>query len=242
MEHLLPIGLAVLAGAALQSATGFGFALVCAPVAFALLDPEPAIWLLALLGALVNVLTLATEGRRPAPLGADAAALLAWTVPGAVAGALLLQTLDELALQALVTLAVLGSLLSRRLRPRTGPVAAWARPAAGVASGALNTSTGTGGPPLVLFLLHRGAPPERVRDTLTTVFLASGAVTVAVLVLTGVRTLPEPELLAACVPIALAGHVAGRRVFRRLAGGGYEAALVLVLLASAAGGLLRALG
>ena len=39
-------GVAVLAGAALQSATGFGFALVAAPLLFAATEPEQAVGLL----------------------------------------------------------------------------------------------------------------------------------------------------------------------------------------------------
>ena len=44
-------GVAVLAGAALQSATGFGFALVSAPLLFAAAEPEQAVGLLIVLGA-----------------------------------------------------------------------------------------------------------------------------------------------------------------------------------------------
>ena len=47
-------GVAVLAGAALQSATGFGFALVSAPLVFAAAEPEQAVWLLILAGLVVN--------------------------------------------------------------------------------------------------------------------------------------------------------------------------------------------
>src|SRR3954464_14249845 len=61
-------GVAVLAGAALQSATGFGFALVSAPLLFAATTPAHAVGLLILLGLVVNLMTLGTEGRRPQPL------------------------------------------------------------------------------------------------------------------------------------------------------------------------------
>jgi uncharacterized protein len=239
----LAIAAAIAAGACLQAATGFGFALVSAPVVFGLLAPEPGIWLLTALGLLVNSLTLGTEGRRPQPLRAEAERLLAWSVPGAVAGALLLQALDEVVLQALVTVVVLVSLALRRARVEVAPVRPWQRPSAGLATGVLNATTGTGGPPLVIFLLHLGAAPGRIRDTLTVVFLASGVVTAAVLAATGTAPLPAAGALAAAAPAAVAGHLLGRRAFRRIATrGGYEAALVLVLVASAAGGLARALG
>ena len=74
-------GVAVLAGAALQSATGFGFALVSAPLVFAAAEPEQAVWLLILLGLVVNLMTLGTEGRRPEPLVRDSVMILAWGDP-----------------------------------------------------------------------------------------------------------------------------------------------------------------
>ena len=60
--------LGVVAGTMLQAATGFGFSLVAAPLLFAAIDPEPAVVLLLVLGLEVNLLTLATERRRPRPL------------------------------------------------------------------------------------------------------------------------------------------------------------------------------
>ena len=80
--------LAVAAGAALQSATGFGFSLLSAPILFAVVDPQPAIGLLALLGMEVNLLTLLTEGRRPRPLTREATILVSCALPGALLGAL----------------------------------------------------------------------------------------------------------------------------------------------------------
>src|SRR5689334_5293306 len=47
----------VVAGSLLQSATGFGFSLLAAPLTFAAVDPAPAaVGLLLLLGAEVNLL------------------------------------------------------------------------------------------------------------------------------------------------------------------------------------------
>jgi uncharacterized membrane protein YfcA len=232
------IGLSILAGAALQSATGFGFGLVVAPVAFALLKPAEAIWLITLLALLINVLTLSTEGRRPEPLVRETAWLLVWALPGALVGVAYLKSVDESLLQVTVTVAVLTSLAVRRWQPHVRiPLIP-----AGIAAGALNLALGTGGPPVVLYLLGHDVPPARLRDTLSVYFLVSGVLTSVVLAVTDVEPLPTLTALAASVPLVVVGHVVGRRVFRRLADGGFEAALVLVLLATAAGGLARALG
>jgi uncharacterized membrane protein YfcA len=169
-------GVAVGAGACLQSATGFGFSLIAAPLLFAATEPEHAVGLLIVLGAEMNLLTLATEGRRPAPLRREAALILAWAMPGALAGVAVLRALDAVALQLAVTVGVLVSLLLRWRTLRAAdehpsPPPWWALPATGASAGALTTSTTTAGPPLVLYLLHRDAPPVVVRDTLTVCFL-----------------------------------------------------------------------
>ena len=185
----LAAGVAVAAGAALQSAVGFGFALVCAPLLYAALSPEEAVGLLVVLAAEVNLLTLVGERRRPAPSWPDVRAVVAWSLPGALAGVAILRSLDDVALQLLVTAGVLAALVvnlraerhpaAPRVRPRTG------RALAGVASGALNTSTSTGGPPVVLLLMGRGLAPGVVRDTLIASFLGFVPVTALALVLTG---------------------------------------------------------
>src|ERR687895_22419 len=146
----LAAGVAVLTGAALQSSIGFGFALVAAPLLFAATSPPEAIGLMILLAVEVSLLTLLTERRRPQPVWRDVWPLVAWSLPGALA-------------------------VNLRAAHRPAPVVAhepprWARPAAGLASGALNTSTSTGGPPVVLLLLARGLPAPVVRDTLTATF------------------------------------------------------------------------
>jgi len=239
---------AVMVGAALQSAIGFGFALVGAPLLYAAASPEQAVGLLVVLAVEVNVLTLLAERRRPRPVWADVVAVAIWSLPGALAGVAVLRTLDELALQLLVTAGVLVALalnlLARRGAPMPAPARVvprwWARAVAGLASGALNTSTSTGGPPVVLLLMSRGLPPAVVRDTLTTSFLAFSVVTTIALVLTGTReAVPEPGWLAALVPLAAAGQLAGRPVFRRLAARrSYERVLAAVLLVSVSAGLL----
>ena len=238
----------VVAGAALQAATGFGLALVAAPLLFAALGPEEAIGTLIVLGAEVALLTLGTERRRPEPLARDAAALLAWSAPGAVAGVAVLRALDDVALQVAVTLGVAGTLAARRLaarreRPAAGERPAWSAPLAGFTAGALSTSTSTNGPPLLLHLLGRGATPDQFRDTLTVCFLGLSAIGALALWLTGTSgAAPDPELIAVLVPLAAAGHLAGRRGFRRLAeGGGYEPVVTGVLLVSVAVGLVAQL-
>jgi uncharacterized membrane protein YfcA len=232
---------AVAAGAALQSATGFGFSLIAAPLLFAALGPREAIGLMVVLGLEVNLLTLFTERRRPQPLVRECAVLLGWAVPGALVGVAVLRSLDEVALQVAVSVGVVATLAARRLTTgRHTP--RWAAPLAGFASGALTTSTTTSGPPLLVYLLGRGVEPERMRDTLTACFLGLSPVGVFALWITDTRgVIPEASLVALCVPLAAAGHLLGRPLFARLARGRrYEPVLTGVLLVSIVAGLASA--
>jgi uncharacterized protein len=255
---------AVMAGAALQSAVGFGFALVAAPLLYAAApSPEQAVGLMVVLGLEVNLLTLLAERRRPDPVWADVVAVVAWSLPGALVGVAVLRALDAVALQFLVTAGVLATLAvnvraERRARavscerapleraPRADTLrvpARWARPLAGLSSGALNSSTSTGGPPVVLLLMARGLRPQVVRDTLTTSFVGFAAVTAAALVVTGTsEALPDATWVAALVPLTAAGQLAGRPVFSRLAAArSYERVLTVVLVVTVAAGLVSVL-
>jgi uncharacterized protein len=240
---------AVMAGAALQSAIGFGFALVAAPLLYAAApSPEQAVGLMIVLGLEVNLLTLLAERRRPDPVWADVVATVAWSLPGALAGVAVLRALDAVALQLLVTAGVLVALAvnlraERRVvptAPRERPPAPWARPLAGISSGALNTSTSTGGPQVVLLMMARGLHPRVVRDTLTTSFVGFGLVAAVALLLTGTRdALPDATWLAALVPLTAAGQLAGRPLFARLAAARtYERVLTVVLVMTVAAGLI----
>jgi uncharacterized membrane protein YfcA len=245
----LAAGVAVLTGAALQSSIGFGFALVAAPLLFAATSPPEAVGLMILLAVEVSLLTLLTERRRPQPVWRDVWPVVAWSLPGALAGVAVLRALDDVALQLLVTAGVLLALaVNLRAAHRTAPVLArepprWARPAAGLASGALNTSTSTGGPPVVLLLMSRGLRPGVVRDTLTTTFLGFSAVSATALAVTSTgEAVPDAAAVAALVPLTAIGQLLGRRVFARLAGSpAYERVLTVVLLATVAVGLASVL-
>jgi uncharacterized protein len=242
-------GVGVLAGAALQSATGFGFALVSAPLLFAAAEPGEAVGLLILLGLVVNLMTLGTEGRRPQPLVRESLTMLAWAVPGVFAGALALRALDKTALQVGVTLGVFATLAVRALARRRragadgpGHPPGWAAPATGFTSGALTTSTNTSGPPVVLYMLSRGAPPVQTRDTLTATFVGYSLLGYAALLLSGTDgVVPPAAALGALLPAVVIGHLAGRPVFARIPEDRYEPVLTTVLIATALAGLATAL-
>ena len=220
---------AALVGAAVQSATGFGFALVLSPALFAVMEPAEAVTVLLALGAALNLLVLlerhdARWSRLPP--------LILPALPGLALGAVVLGALSREALQVGVGVAVIAAGLWK-FRER----AAGARVPAAVAgflSGLLTTSISISGPPLVLWLEAQALRPAEFRTTLAAAFLALNIAGWGVLVIAGDATADLGELLV-LLGLVLAGHVLGTVAFRRLDHERfYKVVLVLVLVTGAA--------
>jgi uncharacterized protein len=227
---------AAFAGAAVQSATGFGFALVLSPALFAVMDPVEAVTALLVLGLALNLLVL-FEGGRPEHVDWRALApMLVAAVPGLAIGAVALTELSKEVLQVAVGVAVIaaaGWQLRRRAgRPHPPPAVAWG---AGFVSGALTTSISVSGPPLVLWLEARGVRPEEFRASLAASFLAlnlAGGVILVALEGSGAFDAGAVALLFALV---VSGYALGAVAFRRLDRDRFfSVVLVLVALTGAA--------
>ncbi len=184
---------------------------------------------LTLLSIAVNVLTLGTEGRRPAGDWRLAALLVACFVPGAVLGALVLRVASVELVEVLIAVSVLGAITARVL-PASRKLKLPAVPA-GVLAGLFGTSTGVSGPPLVLHLLHAGSSPLRSRDTLAAIFLATAILGLGVLAVVGVLALPGG--LGLLFAAAAAGQVLGRCVFGHMGPIAYERVALAAMGASA---------
>jgi uncharacterized protein len=234
-------GVGVAAGAALQSATGFGFSLIAAPLAFAVLEPAEAVGLLTLLGTEVNLLTLLGERRRPQPVWRESLLIVGGAVPGSIAGVAVLRALDPVTLQIAVSVGVVATLIARRLAAgRTTP--GWAAPIAGFTAGGLTTSTTTSGPPMLVYLLGRELTPAQLRDTMPVCFLGLSLVGALALLVTRTHgAVPDATLVAILVPVVVVSHVAGRPLFRMLERTeSYERVVTVLLLVSLVVGLATA--
>jgi uncharacterized protein len=229
--------LAAFAGAAVQSATGFGFALVLSPALFAVMEPAEAVTALLVLGAALNTLVLVEAGghaRWPV-----LPAMLLAALPGLAAGAWALSVLTREPLQVAVGVAVILAAvwqLRHRAAPRRVPAAV-----AGFLSGALTTSISISGPPLVLWLEAQGLRPAELRATLAAAFLALNAIGTALLLASSGDARVDPATLW-LLALVLAGYAVGALAFRRLDERHFTAIVLgLVIctgLASVAAGLL----
>jgi uncharacterized protein len=233
---MLLAGLAAFAGAAIQSASGLGFALVLSPALFAVLDPEEAVAGVLLLGAALCVCVL-VESHRVATHGL--ARLLVPALPGLGAGLVVLSALSKEALQVGVGVAVILAAawqLRRRAAIRLPAVVA------GFLSGALTTSISVNGPPLALWLESQEVPPAQFRATLAAAFLILDLAGVALLVASEGLDTADAGLLVPLLACVIVGYALGAVGFRRLDAERFSAVVLAIVMctgvASVAAGLL----
>lgn len=206
---------AAFAGAAVQSATGFGFALVLSPALFAVMDPVEAVTALLALGLALNLLVLFERGRPEHVDWRALAPMLVAAVPGLAVGAVALTELSKGVLQVAVGVAVIGA-AGWQLRARVvrlSPAATWV---AGFASGALTTSISVSGPPLVLWLTARGVRPDEFRASLAASFLALNLAGGTILLAAEGSGALDAGPVAVLLALVGAGYAVGAVAFRRL--------------------------
>ena len=235
----------VLVGAVLQSATGFGFALVTAPVLFGVFAPGEALTILVLLAGTLSTLVLFSEGRDLAVRRGDVARLIAWGLPGLVAGVLLLRAVQKPVLQVAVGVAVIGAALLevRRTAYAGSGTKPWPVAPVGLVSGALTTTTGVNGPPMLMYFLRSGADPHEIRDSLAAAFLLYMPLSVAALAVGGRLGFGDVEAVevAGLVGSVLIGRALGRALFLRLSEATFRSAGIGLALLAGVGSLVAGL-
>ena len=227
---LLVALLAALMAGVVTGTTGFGLALISTPILLFVYEPKTVIFLTAVFSVFINtavVLDSWREARRRLAL-----ALLAPACVGIVAGAEVLRVVDptyiRLAVGAVVVLSAL--LLVREIR-LPGADTRWGPVVAGAASGALSTSTGLAGPPVVLLLTSRDLPKRQFRATSAFYFLFMSVVILIILAARGLVGAAELPLAAALVPAAMIGKAIGTAFLKKISEGAFRAlSLGIVIL------------
>ena len=201
---------AVLVGSYIQSAIGFGLAIIAAPVLF-FLDPAyvPApvtlcAFTLSLANAWSHRHSISLQGLKYAIIG---------RVPGSMAGALLLVWIDQrmlgLWLGISVLAAVVLSLRSVSLTPTPGHMAT-----AGFLSGFMGTSSSIGGPPMALVMQHQEA--RYIRANLSAFFIVSCLMTLGMLIPVGRFGMAELMASLPLLPATVLGYWLARHTWDRI--------------------------
>jgi hypothetical protein len=230
---------ATTAGAALlYTLTGFGFAVLAAPLFLLFVDPQRAIQLVIIISTALSLLALPGLRRAIAPwlllrLGLGSLA-------GLPLGLIAFRQADPLLVRTLVGGVILAFAALLGWRRRLGAVelagAFAAKPGLEVATGAVagiaTALVGMPGPPVLIYLLLAGAPPRTARATLLAFFALAYAATLAAHAAT--VGIPAQTWLSsgALIPFAVLGGLAGRPLGDRLSADAF-AILAIFLLAAA---------
>ncbi|WP_165546635.1 sulfite exporter TauE/SafE family protein [Kribbella soli] len=231
-QSLAVIAVVLVVSAGLQSSTGFGFALLSAPALSTLLGPVQAVTTITIVGAVVDSLTLFGNRGRPQPALADLRVVCLSAVPGLAVGTVLLARLPTKALQVAIAASVVVAIIHRLRRRRVVVNSRWLGSAAGFTWGALTAATTAGGPPLLLYLMHRHDDARTIRDTIVAANLIRLPLSLALLGLTG--TWHPPPGVPVLIGAGVCGWALGKLVFRLLTPARYETALLTLLALTAA--------
>jgi len=236
---LVPIGFL---GATVYGITGFGSALVTIPLATHFVPLPYALAVFALMD-LANALRVAWEGT-PHRVNAEVARIVPFIALGIVLGTTLLVNLPRnasmAALGAFVVLYGTWSLVQRGVPRRVGT--RWAY-VAGFTGGVCGMLFGAGGAPFAIYLANRGLTKEQFRSTLSMTSVFSLGIRVIALAAAGLLLRTDVLLAAAVmVPTALLALGLASRLFRRVSRELLMRLVSLLLLASGASLIARALG
>ena len=231
---LVAILSALLAGL-VSGLTGFGLALISTPLLLFVYDPKTVVVITAVLSVVIN-LAVVLDSWRDAERRL-AMALLPPACVGIVVGVEVLRAVDpdyiRLAVGVVVVLSALLLLRDIRL---PGAQSRWGTVVAGSTSGALSTSTGLAGPPIVLLLASRDLPKHEFRGSSALYFLVMSLVGLAVLYFRGIFDVDQAPLALALIPAAFLGKAIGTALLKKVSERGFRTiSLGIVILTGSLG-------
>jgi hypothetical protein len=237
--------------ALLYAISGFGFAVLAAPLFLLFLDPVRAIQLVIIISTVLSIIVL--RGLLPAIAPWLLLRLALGSLVGLPLGLVAFRYVDPILVRAAAGAMIFGFAIlmavSRRRSGQPGQGKRWMAftmspgrdVAAGAASGIAGALVGQPGPPVLIYLLLAGAEVRTVRATLLAFFALTYAVTLASHAAT--IGIPAPTWLAAGIllPFAFFGGLAGRPIGDRLGAEAF-ALLAMALLTVAGAYTLAAAG
>jgi len=237
--HLLIAGLGIAAAGLVSGLTGFGFALVSVPLLLLVFQPATVVVIVLTLGLVTSGINALTSRRH-----VDArrlAVLLPPALLGMVAGSFVLRWLDPLGLKLTAALLVIVFTVALSRMRRTFPGAPWQlTAAAGALSGAMATSIGLAGPPVVLLTSAIASDKHVIRATLAAFFAVTAPIGVSILALQGDVQPHALVAAAALAPVAMLGRFAGSRLLLHTPSRTYRQLTLLITLVTGLAGAATA--
>jgi hypothetical protein len=233
----------VLVAATLQRAVGFGDALVAVPLMAFVVPTKSAVVIVFLNGTVTSAWLLIrfrhqVEWHTTRLLGAG-------TVVGVPVGVVILSVVSAMTLRltlgVVTCTAAVWIIISSRWSSRSVVTRAPRTVAMGIASGVLSTSLATNGPPLVYELRRTGFRDDRFRATISAAFMISNVIGLPLLAAAGLITSFDVTLAAASLVPCAAGIAVGSWISRRMETTHFLWATDLLLLATGAATISKAI-
>lgn len=231
----------VVAAGIVTGLAGFGFGVVSVPPLLLIYDPPTVVALGMILGwsgGWVPLLGVWREVRVR-----KLAMLLPWAMVGLLVGTAALRTVPSAYLKlaaSAVVLAFAVVLLRRSAVHTSGPGWRWARPVAGLTSGALLTSTGLGGPPVVLLFTLRNLPVHAFRASILAYLLTLDLIGLPTLVAQGAVSREHLLTGAMLAPVAIVGRLVGMRLAGQVTTVAFRRITLALLVVTGAVGVVNA--
>lgn len=235
---LLVAAVIILLASTVHAVTGFGYALVATPLLALTVDPHTAV-VATTLSALAMTITIGVRQRHHAEWKVAMIAM-AGILLGMPLGLWVYGATSERVLTALIGVGVLGCTLMvwRRVKvPGNVPVLV----GVGLLSGALSTSTGTNGPPMVAAFQGMGYDPRKFRATLAAVFAGTSVFSLIGFAVAGQVNSQSLWIGLVGVPVVQLGYFIGDAVFSRIDPDRFRRVVLLALIVSAGMTLVSAL-
>jgi len=212
---VLPVVVIFVLAGLIQSAVGFGSALVAMPLLALVIDLQTATPVVGLVVLAISGLMLLRNWRNVNVR--DGWQLVVSAVLGIPFGLMLLRGGSETIVKGVLGAVLIAFGLYRLISPRV-PVLKrqgwlWA---SGFISGVLGGAYNTNGPPIVIYGAVRRWPPDRFRATLQMVFLATGVFIAAGQGLAGFWSPTVFRLVLYALPGVAVGTLAGSRLGRTI--------------------------
>jgi uncharacterized membrane protein YfcA len=235
---LIAAAVIILIASTVHAVTGFGYALVATPLLALTVDPHTAV-VATTLSALAMTVTIAVRQRHHAEWKVALIAM-AGIVVGMPLGLWVYGVTSEQVLTALIGIGVLGCtvMVWRRVKVHGNvPVLV----GVGLISGALSTSTGTNGPPMVAAFQGMGYDPHKFRATLSAVFAGTSVLSLIGFAVAGHVDTQSIWIGLIGLPIVQVGWYAGNAIFSRIDPELFRKVVLAALLISAVVTLVSAL-
>lgn len=196
--------LALFAGCTVQTAVGFGMALVAAPI-IVMLNPTWVPYVLAVTALVLSIQN--TWNQRRSVQWKQVIPPMITRIPGTILGTWILLVIAVQSLQILVAAMVLLTVV----------VSVWLKPfpstpvntgIAGFVSGITGTTTSIGGPPMALVMQHGAS--HNVRANLSAYFIYSCLVSLIGYALVGLMPATMWLVSASMIPVAYSGFFVGK--------------------------------